>query len=439
MKLGLRLLNPPRLGVLCLTLQSLSVATATAQPVEPAPPPPAAPAPAEPAAPEAPPVVAAEAPAAAPVEVAAAPEVTNDPELAPPAPPSVAPPAAPPGEPPLAEEVPPEEDLGPLNISFWSRADLTLNNGEDLDDQASNGQFELHASGKVYQSVSLTTNFVATYNPDIAGTVALLDGIIQIEPSEFFNVWLGRMLVPVDRSNFSGPWFMAPWYFPGFGFADGQVIAPREGPFGRNDGVTVWGQVGGGLFKYYAGAFDLYDRSASPLFSGRLSLHLLNPEPGFYGSSTFYGKDLLAIGVGFQSKKDGSVQLDAMGAPVASDDYTGFNADVLFEKDLGAAGVLDLEGAVYTFNGDYERTKAGWFGVASYLLPTEIGGGKLQPLVRVQQAIPDADADSTSTLIDAQLGFIVNAYATRFALGYRNGQAGDASTQTIYLGAQLQK
>jgi hypothetical protein len=128
-----------------------------------------------------------------------------------------------------------------------------------------------------------------------------------------------------------------------------------------------------------------------------------------------------------------------MGVPTASDDYTGFNADVLFEKDLGAAGVLDIEGAVYTFNGDYERTKAGWFGVASYLLPTVLAGGKLQPLVRVQQAIPKADAESTSTLIDAQLGFIVNAYATRFALGYRNGQAGDASTQTIYLGAQLQK
>lgn len=439
MKLGLRLLNPSRLGVLCVILQAVSVATATAQPVDPvAPPAPSAPPPAEPAVPtEAAPVPAAEAPPAAPVEVAAAPEVTNDPALAPPAPPSVVPDAPPPGAPPV-EEVP-EEDLGPLNISFWSRADLSLNNGEDLDDQASNGQFELHASGKVYQSVSLTTNFIATYNPNIAGDVALLDGIIQIEPSEFFNVWLGRMLVPVDRSNFSGPWFMAPWFFPGFGFADGQVTAPREGPFGRNDGVTVWGQVGGGLFKYYAGAFDLYDRGSSPLFSGRLSLHLLNPEPGFYGSSTFYGKDLLAIGVGFQSKKDGSVSLDAMGQPIASDDYTGFNADVLFEKDLGAAGVLDLEGAVYTFNGDYERTKAGWFGVASYLLPADIAGGKLQPLVRVQQAMPKADAESTSTLIDAQLGFVVNAYATRFALGYRNGQAGDAKTQTIYLGAQLMK
>lgn len=443
MKLGSQLLSPTRIGALCLLLSSLSVATATAQPVDPALPaepeaPPAeALAPAEPS--EAAPVPAEEAPPAAPVEIAATPEVTNDPALAPPAPPSVAPPPPPEGEAPMPEELPAKEDLGPLNISFWSRADLTLNNGDALDDQGSNGQFELHASGKVYSHVSLTTNFVATYNPDIAGDVALLDGIIQIEPAEFFNVWLGRMLVPVDRSNFSGPWFMAPWFFPGFGFADGQVTAPREGPFGRNDGVTVWGQLADGLFKYYAGAFDLYDRSSSPLFSGRLSLHLLNPEPGYYGSSTFYGKDLLGIGVGFQSKKNGSISLDAMGQPIASDDYTGFNVDVLFEKDLGAAGVLDLEGALYTFNGDYERTEAGWYGVASYLLPAEVAGGKLQPLVRVQQAMPKADAEPTSTLIDAQLGFIVNAYATRFALGYRNGQAGDASTQTIYLGAQLQK
>jgi len=51
------------------------------------------------------------------------------------------------------------------------------------------------------------------------------------------------------------------------------------------------------LFKYYAGVYDLYDVTQKPLYSGRISLHLLNPEPGYYGSSTFYGKDLLGIGI----------------------------------------------------------------------------------------------------------------------------------------------
>jgi hypothetical protein len=417
MKLGFRLLNPPRLGALTLILHA---ASAIAQETAPQP----EPAPAEPT----PVVPAADAPAS----------VVNEPTLAPPAP------LAPAAEPAPAEEVA-EEPAPPLNVSIWGRVDVQASSGDsappvqpagdELNDLYSTADFQIHTSGKVYKAVSFTANFVATYNPDIQGTAGLLDGIIQIEPSDFFNVWLGRMLVPVDRSNFSGYWFAAPWYYPGFGFADGQVTAPRQGPFGRNDGVTVWGQVGGGLFKYYAGVYDLYDVDTTPLYSGRLSLHLLNPEPGYYNSSTYYGKDLLAIGAGLQAKKDGSVAPGGM----LTDDYSEFNVDVLFEKNFDGAGVLDIEGAFYKFNGDYEPTDAGWYGLVSYLLPNDIGPGKLQPLVRVQQAIPSLDDADTSTLIEAQLGYVVNSYATRFALGYRNGSAGDLEVQALYFGAQFLK
>ena len=56
-------------------------------------------------------------------------------------------------------------------------------------------------------------------------------------------------------------WFEAPWYYPGTFSAHG-FVGPREGAFGRNDGVTAWGQVQGGLFKYYVGAFDLDEHRA---------------------------------------------------------------------------------------------------------------------------------------------------------------------------------
>ena len=435
MKLGLRLLNSHRLGAIAVIMHAASAAAQDA-----APPPAAAPAaPAEPA----PEPAAAPAPA---LETPAAP-VINEAATAAPAPLAPEPPKEAEAKPAPA----PDEEPPPLNISIWGRLDATLStgasappvqpSGDSLDDIYSTADIQIHTSGKVYGAVSFTANFVATYNPDIQGSAGLLDGIVQIEPSDFFNVWLGRMLVPVDRANFSGAWFAAPWYYPGFGFADGQVPVPAQGPFGRNDGITVWGQFGGGVFKYYAGLFDLYDVDTSPLFSGRVSLHLLDPEPGYYNSSTYYGKDILSIGAGVQSKKDGSVLSDPMtGDPVATDDYTEFNVDVLFEKNFAGAGVLDLEGAFYKFNGDYQRTDAGWFAVASSLLPSEIGWGKLQPLVRVQQAIPtNDDVDETSTLIDAQLGYVVNSYATRFALGYRTGSAGDLDVQAIYLGAQFLK
>ena len=50
----------------------------------------------------------------------------------------------------------------------------------------------------------------------VAGVSAsVLDLIAKFEPGAAFHLWAGRMLVPSDRSNFSGPWFMSPWKYPG--------------------------------------------------------------------------------------------------------------------------------------------------------------------------------------------------------------------------------
>ena len=92
-----------------------------------------------------------------------------------------------------------------------------------------------------------------------------------------FHVWIGRMLTPSDRSNFSGPWFMSALELPrrvqrgrpGFGY-----IGPRgTEEVGREVGTTVWGDIGKGKFKYYLGMLDVDDAPATtPLYTGRLQL-----------------------------------------------------------------------------------------------------------------------------------------------------------------------
>lgn len=347
--------------------------------------------------------------------------------------PDAAPPPPPP--PPAADE----EKYKHINMGIWLRVEGVLQHpgaANKLDRAQTNGEVELHFSNQMRKSIQWTANFVGTYGGGSIdgsdGHVGILDLIAQLEPDPGFNFWIGRMLVPSDRSNFSGPYFMAPWNYPGaFG------AGPQEGPFGRNDGATVWGGFGGGLLKYYVGAFNLYGKAGQqPLFTGRLNLSLLNPEPGYYNSSTYYGKDILAIGVGGQYQKFFSTS-----ATLPPSNYSLFNADILFEKDLSGSGVVDLEGAFYNYTGDGENKKFSYYALASYLTPDMPGIGKFQPLVRVQQSKPKADGVKTGTSVDAQVGYVVDGYSTRFALGFEHSEGFGMlkGENQLFAGIQLMK
>jgi len=245
---------------------------------------------------------------------------------------------------PTAEVAPSAEEPGieppkPLSIGLWAHLGTYLNGPESkLKRVSADGELNLLFSADLIDGFGVAGNLVGGYGNDtIASGVSVMDLHGKIGIDDAFNVWIGRMLVPSDRANFSGVWFEAPWFYPGVHFA-GPPVGPRQGPSGRNDGLTVWGQFAGGLFKYYAGAYDLHKTAGTALISGRLNLSLINPEPGYYHSSTYYGgKDLLAIGIGGQYQKDGSP------GAMEVDDYSEFNADILFEKNFGEGGVLDLE------------------------------------------------------------------------------------------------
>jgi hypothetical protein len=397
-------------------------------------------------------IQAQEAPA---IEPAAPPEAE-----APAAPPTVvliAPPpeaAPPPALPPLLETTattpPPTEQQdvrkSAMTLAAWMHMSNRLqnpNNPKRMTRFSQDNEFDLLFNAQIIPQVAMTASLIATYGPTsatdgaITGNVALMDLIAKLDLDDAFHLWAGRMLVPSDRSNFSGVWFMAPWYYPGRYYGPtptggsnnyyGAPIGPRQGPAGRNDGATIWGQAKGGMLKYYAGAYDLYDSGKNPLLSGRLNLALINPEPGYYHSSTYYGtKDILALAIGgqYQKSKGGAA------------DYSEFNADLLFEKNLNGAGTIDIEGAFYKYFGD--PTDFSYFLLASYLIPMNVGPGGLQPLVRFQSAKPKAGGD-TWTQIDAQIGYVVEAYATRFALGIQHSTVAGLTANALYLGVQLQK
>jgi hypothetical protein len=412
----------------------------------------------------------------------AAPQAAPEPEAAPPAEP-IAPAVAaeapkPAGPPPPPEslipdgEAPPQRSMPPAfppaipSIDYGARlrTALVFQDSADPEKLSDLGQFleaDLYMVGQVHRFWKWQVAFHMDYGqgpvPGAANIVNVqpLDVIGMFEPMPEFNIYAGRMLVQADRFSPGGPWGIDEFFYPGFFLGGGPPALPKAGPVGRDLGTTVWGAPFGGHFKYYLGAFQLHDPALGPLYTGRLQLSLLSPEPAFFQRTTYYGtKDLLSFGVGAQYQKNGTVQrlppvTDPAAPPVVplTDDHTLLTADVNFEKTLGDAGTASLVGQFTAFGGDYQYWDTYWMVSAGYMLPQVIGIGKLRASVRYQSAARNiADADSTS-LIDAQLSYIVAAWYARLGLGFRHGStfvppagAAAASTLTsnqIYLGLTL--
>jgi hypothetical protein len=377
------------------------------------------------------------------------------PEAAPPPPPAVPPPAAePPPPPPAVIIVPPPtpvpptqtdampatkpDTLPPISVGAWMRVGSLFQKSGDPsslgDWHMSDAYGELHAGGKIHKKVGVTLNLAANMtsfndvnaamNP--GSVVQVEDAIISFDFQDEFHLWAGHLLVPVDRANASGPFFMIPWYYPGFFAAGnmGPVGAPREGPLGRNNGAVVWGDINGGQVTYLAGVFDNANVDTSPLFSGRVRLALLDKEPGFWGNGSYFGdKDLFSIGIGSQYQKQ------------IGKDYYEVNADVLFEKKLGAGSFFTAEGAYYHFNVDNGGVSDSMYALLAYATPT-MGIGNIQPSVRFQWLKVKENPGDNPWNIDAGLAYLIKGPALRLMANYTHTDIGPTTINGVNLAAQ---
>jgi hypothetical protein len=353
-------------------------------------------------------------------------------------PPVIAPPAPPPPAPP--PEMSPE--FKKIDMGFATRVGGRFQNRTDprqVDDFGLDEIFlEARFHGQLHPLFAWQMNFnafVPTNPPEAmapasaTGVVDIEDVIAKFELDPVFHLWAGRMLIPSDRANFSGPWFQSPWKYPGLDYPTAAPVGPKSGPFGRDNGLTAWGELLEGRAKYYLGAYGLNNAAAHPLYSGRVSFCLLGKEPGYYSASTYYGaQDIAALGVGFQS------QADALGTPPAPLDHSLFNADLLLEKNLGARGVATFEAAYYHFSRGNSVRNA-FFVLGSWLTPEKIGIGKLQPLIRWQQT-----TDPGWKIFDAYLNYVIDSYFLRVALGFEHTDFGARGAgNSVLLGIQLQR
>jgi len=392
-------------------------------------------------------VLAAASPALAQAPSDAPPTSGDAPTAAEPAPaPTPAAPAAAvePAPPTTASDAMPstakEEKLPPINVAAWLRIGARIQGASDpkkLNDQSMDTVYgELHAGGKIHKNVSVVLNLNAN---GLGKTAGIEDAIIGFDVIDEFHVWVGQLLVPVDRANYAGPFFMVPWNYPGVfvAGANAAFMIPKEGPSGRNAGAVVWGDIAGGKFKYMAGAFDSGDVTQSPLFSGRLNLDVIGKEPGYFGNATYFGEqDVLSVAVGGQYQKKGSVgPAPAAGGPAPTSNYSEVNVDALAEFKLGDSGAwVTGEAAYYHFSGDYQAIKNGFYALAAVASP-KVGLGNIQPMVRYQRGTGD-NGVKVST-IDAAVTYLIMGPALHLVANFQHTDLGGGiEGNALQLGAQ---
>jgi len=328
-----------------------------------------------------------------------------------------------------------------VSVGFGLRASYA-----NIEDAAPDGShandFNLD-SARLYFGAKLTKNIGGMFNTEWDGSgIRVLDAAAQFSFSPELNVWAGRMLSPSDRANMAGP-----YYSLGGGYWAG--VASRYGYNGgifrgRDDGVTVWGNVADGRLGYSIGAYEGHTfgigaltqngardagirASDKPMVAGRLQYDFWDLEPGYYGTGTYLGaKDILAIGLAGRQQTDGVLTVGGIG------DYRSWSADFLLEKRLAGAGAVSLEAAYYDYDTGgvvlAEQGKA-WLAGAGYIFP--ISHGSLQPFVRLQKF--DADSGIDTRQQDIGANWIIDGNNAQLGALYSRTKATRTADQSRFV------
>mgnify|MGYP001165379530 CR=1 FL=1 len=316
--------------------------------------------------------------------------------------------------------------------------------GDDFGGGFATDNFRLYMNGQIHKYLKFEFNTDTRFSKgDDAQSVGnsldmfVLDAIAKIELNDYVNIWLGRQLVPSDRAELSGPFFASTYTFNKTPFYPSDYSGGDEaGKYGRDDGVNLWGAAGGGRLQYVVGVFEgaegPFNQTSSPLVAGRVAFNLLDVEknPGYYTSSTYYGEggDILTVGLAGQHQKDGVYQ--SFADVNSGTDFTGYSADLLFEKKLADNSVVTIEGEFKRFDVDLDLTNPtgdcfclfdgdSFLAKGLYMLPEKIGVGQFQPYLVYTEVRPEGfDAQKE---IEGGLNYVIDGHKAKISTWYSYG------------------
>ncbi|RUM54067.1 MAG: hypothetical protein DSY87_01920, partial [Methylococcus sp.] len=318
------------------------------------------------------------------------------------------------------------------------------NNAGSTSDRWSNSfaldNVRLYVNGQVHENIKFEFN---TEVGGVGGTdggpadIFVLDAIAKFEFSDLINIWAGRLLVPSDRAELDGPFYQNTYEFNRTPFFPNDQFNSSAGRYGRDDGAVLWGALTADKRLTYSvgvfdGAYTTVNQDDNLLYAGRVSYNFLNVEqnPGYYTSSTYYGNagDILTVAFAAQYQADG------VGTGTGSDaaDFLGYSVDVLSETVLASGAVVtaegqwkhfDISGGTIGTNTNLGNIFEGdaFTGTLLYLMPGEMGIGRVQPYVRyTNNNSKNANVNDMAEW-EGGLNYIIDGHNAKISAWYQYG------------------
>ncbi len=257
--------------------------------------------------------------------------------------------------------------------------------------------------------------------------VAIRDMWITLKLHEAFKIQAGRMYVPLTR-NYGTTSTMSllttdlDW---GQGGIRSNIFYPSK--VGRDDGVTLWGNIHGGLIQYRFMVGDGDESMAGNpddklRFAGRISASLFEPETGWFNPGTYLGKKrVLSLGAGVDSQND-------LVFGTERGDYLSWTADVFYDQPLGSYGALTFEGAYIdikngpipiTFTQQALGDDASIISLkAGYLCPVQVGPGQFQPFGHWQRISVDESGKDDTNVYGFGLNYFIKGQANKVSVDF---------------------
>jgi hypothetical protein len=251
----------------------------------------------------------------------------------------------------------------------------------------------LYLSGQAAKNLTFFTHIagdrLGQEGVDVAGSglgtgLSVRDAWIAYAPFDELRIQAGRMYIPFTRAFGTQSTFtLLTLDLP---FAQGGVRAKPFFPsnVGRDDGVTVWGNLADGFFQYRVGVFDgkqgIQNTHKNPRTAARISINPLEGEDTWFNKGNYLGtKRILSIGAGFDYQSDLQWAADR---PTA--DYSAWTTDIFFDHPVGS-GAVNFE---WSYSGIKNSQELGdaktWYVQGGWLMPPVAKSPRIQPYFKYE-------------------------------------------------------